>query len=170
MTNVSFHNPDRYGIVSYVRCTGRPVFAKSAQPHSTDNTPHNQLKHRSTITARFANPATACQNAVRCYAARAGASFRLSAAQHPHGPSILLGPLSLVGCKSLRSGGWCWAACCWSIVPTAFCVIQSLYGRRRHARVESHGSLPRCLLASGSRLLVPDSCNTSSADARSGML
>src|SRR6185295_7717862 len=65
-------------------------------------------------TARFANPATACQNAVRCYAARAGASFRLSAAQHPDGPSNLLGPLSLVECKSLRSGGWCWAACCWS--------------------------------------------------------
>jgi hypothetical protein len=58
VTNVSFHKRDQCGIVGYVRCTGRPAFAEPAQPHSTDNTQLNQLKHPSTITAHFANPAT----------------------------------------------------------------------------------------------------------------
>ena len=100
VTNVSFRNRDLYGIVGYVRCTGRPAFAEPAQPHPNKQhttQPTQTSYHHHSLFRESGDP---CQNAVRCYAARVGASFRFSAAQHPNGPSILLGPLSLVEART----------------------------------------------------------------------
>ena len=99
VTNVSFHKRDHRGMLVMSDAPADQCSRNQRSHILLDNTPHNQLKHRSISIARFANSAFASQEPVRCYTARAGASFRFSAAQHPHGPGILPGPLSLAGAE-----------------------------------------------------------------------
>ncbi len=73
----------------------QPAFAKSSQLIALDN--HNTiLVDIAAHHSPFRESGAPFQEPVRCYAARADASFRYNPLLHRGGPSSVLGPLSLV--------------------------------------------------------------------------
>jgi hypothetical protein len=125
----------------------RETSADSFQQLTTQPTQSSQ-QHRSL----FRNPAPACQKPVRCYAARAGASFRPSAAQHSHGPSVMLGPLSLVE-------GFGEAGCPLGASPNLFFGALSSSTTARSRRIEAISAMKRVNGSYQPRNITPMQCS-----------